>query len=359
MKIYLGPYGITDNSQLLKRGFEEMGIETRLTHIKLGKDKFFSDVDYYDLYYVSENYSKILFKRFSEFAKSLRKFDVFIFNFSTNFFNVFELKGRGIPVLQFLDIPLLKAMGKKVVILSLGDDLRSRPLLIEECKRKGLNAHAKYIEQDTLTPDFIALSEKNRKKAKIFNKYADLIFSRPNYAQLLTRPYETMWAGMDPNNVQFNIENNEEPIIVHAPSNQRLKGTTYIEKAITRLKNEGYKFKFILCRDMDNKEVRTLLSNSSIVIDQLIMPSYGLFAIESLCGGNIVLGSVVPGHNRFPEKIPIITTTPDTIYANLKKVLEDRDSWDGIMREGRKYAEKYHDYRRTARYMVDRIRKIM
>ncbi len=359
MKIYLGPYGITDNSQLLKRGFEEMGIETRLTYIKLGKDRFFSDREYYDLYHVSENYSDIVMKRFSEFVRSLRKYDVFIFNFSTNFFSVFELKGQGIPILQFLDMPLLKAMGKKIVILSLGDDLRSRPLLIEECRRNGLNVHAKYIEQDTLTNDFLAISKKNQKKAMRFNKYADLVFSRPNYAQFLTIPYETMWAGMDPENVKYKIANNEEPIIVHAPSNRKLKGTVYIEKAITRLKNEGYRFKFILCRNMSNKEVRMLLSNSSIVIDQLIMPSYGLFAIESLCGGNVVLGSVVPGHNRFPSKIPIISTTPDTIYSNLKKVLENRDTWKDTMQEGRKYAEKYHDYRRTAKYMVDKIKEIM
>ncbi len=359
MKIYLGPYGITDNSQLLKRGFEEMGIETKLTFIKLGKDRFFSERDHYDMYYVSDNYSNIILKRIFEFAKSLRKFDVFIFNFSTNFFNVLELNGQGIPILQFLDIPILKAMGKKIVILSLGDDLRSRPLLIEECRRNGLNIHAKYIEKDTLTPDFITLSEKNRKKAKIINKYADLIFSRPNYAQFLTRSYETMWAGMDPKNVQFNIANVDEPIIVHAPSNPRLKGTSYIEKTITRLKNEGYKFKFILCRNMDNKEVRALLANSSIVIDQLIMPSYGLFAIESLCAGNIVLGSAVPGHNRFPENIPIITSTPETIYTNLKKVLDDRDIWEITMSEGRKYAENYHDYRNTAKDMLDKIKTIL
>ena len=45
----------------------------------------------------------------------------------------------------------------------------------------------------------------------------------------------------------------------------------------------------------------------------------------------------------------MIPTTPDTVYKDLKKVLDDRENWEDIMLRGRKYVEKHHDYRKTAR----------
>jgi glycosyltransferase involved in cell wall biosynthesis len=136
-----------------------------------------------------------------------------------------------------------------------------------------------------------------------------------------------------------------------------MKGTTYIENALNRLQKENYKFKFVLCENMNNNEVRRLLSESTIVIDQLILPGYGLFAVEAMASGNVVLGSTVPGVNEIPKEIPIIPTTPDDIYENLKRVLTARETWKNLILKGREYVERHHDYRKTSKNILEIIKK--
>ena len=354
MNIYIGPKELTDQAKLLKKGFQEQGVHTRLTRIRKGNPRFFSNEEEYDFYYVSDNYTKVNLKKMSEFFTSFLKYDVFVFHFCTTFFSGINPNSGKIPILNYLDLPILKAMGKKIVMISLGDDLRSRPRFVEECKEAGLAQHAKYLKKDWL-PNSPGLSEINKKKAQIINRYADLIFARPNSAQLITRPYELIWICIDLDDVQFNIAEKNKPLLLHAPSVRYVKGTPYLEEAIDRLRKEGHQFEFVLCENLNNVEVRRLLGRSSILVDQLISPGYGLLALEGMATGNIVLGSAVPGYNGFSMDLPIITTTPDTIYDNLKKVLTNRRDWTDIMVKGREYVERYHDYRKTSKDMLEKI----
>jgi hypothetical protein len=70
---------------------------------------------------------------------------------------------------------------------------------------------------------------------------------------------------------------------------------------------------------MDNEEVRKKLADAEIVVDQLLGRGHGLFAVEAMASGNVVLGGAIASYGRYPKSLPIITTTPDTIYENLKK----------------------------------------
>ena len=358
MKIYIGPYGITDNAKLLKRGFQEMGVDTRLTYIRSGSDPFFSNKDDYDLHYTSENQTKVLMKRMAEFFYALRNYDVFIFNFCVSFFNVFELMGINSIHVQYYDLPILKALRKKIIFIVLGDDLRSRPIFVEECRKFGFEENADYLRKYWL-PGNENMVRENVEKAKMVNKYADLIFAVRDCAQLLTRPYDHIWLGIDLASMRFNISSREIPLIVHAPSNRVIKGTVFIEDTVERLKVEGYEFDFVLCQNMDNEEVRELLSESSIVIDQVLAPAHGLFAIEAMAAGNVILSAATPAFNNLPDELPIITSTPKNLYDNLKEMLEDKTSWKKIMKKGRKYVEKHHDYRKTSRDMLEKIRTIV
>jgi len=356
MKIYIGPYGISDIAVQLNRGLQEQGVKTRFTSIRKGKNPFFFNKDRYDLYYTSDNHMNVMLKKMREFISSCTKYDVFIFTFCVSFGSSLQFGDYRSSILSYFDLPLLKAMGKKIVFIVLGTDLRSIPILIKECEESGLKQHAKYLKKDML-PNLPALSDENIKKAKMINKYGDIIFTRSEAAQLLSRPHELIWLGIDLDNFKFNISKSKEPLVIHAASRRFMKGTTYIENALNRLQKENYKFKFVLCENMNNNEVRRLLSESTIVIDQLILPGYGLFAVEAMASGNVVLGSTVPGVNEIPKEIPIIPTTPDDIYENLKRVLTARETWKNLILKGREYVERHHDYRKTSKNILEIIKK--
>ena len=347
INIYIGPTEMHDLGKIYKKGFQANGVkDTRLVSISMNENPFFTHDEMYDKRFRSNNQARVALERLKEFSTSLRAYDVFIFLFCRTFFNVFELGDHKMPFLHHLDLALLRLLGKKIIMVPLGSDIRSYPKYIEECRSQRLENLANYMEKDWL-PNVPDLADKNRKLAKISERYANIIYAQSNYAQFLTRRYEYCWLPMDLEEFRYNIPVNERPVIVHAPSKRYIKGTDYIISAVRRLKNEGYDFKFVLCEKMKNEKVRELLSSSDIVIDQLLGYSHGLFALEAMACGNIVLGGAISGYKGLPPEIPIITSNPETIYENLKNVLHDREKWNKLYPSGREYIEKYHDYRKV------------
>ena len=160
---------------------------------------------------------------------------------------------------------------------------------------------------------------------------------------------------MDLGKYKYRFKATDEPIVVHAPSYRAVKGTKYVERAVKRLKKEGYKFKFQLFEDLPNKQLLQKLRRSEIVIDQLLLPGYGVLGIEGMATGNLVLASAMGGYNGFQEELPLLTTTPDTIYENLKSALEDEALRKEYSEKGRAYVEKMHEYRNVARRFLKDI----
>ena len=178
---------------------------------------------------------------------------------------------------------------------------------------------------------------------RMVEKYVDHIISYPDCSQLLTRDYTTNFFPLDIQNIKYNNVINTKPIVVHAPTHDEYKGTSFILKAIERLKDEGYEFDFRLFRNTPNAEVRETLTTADIAIDQLFAFSASVFALESMAAGCTVLGGNNPEFSGFPRELPIIHTDPDNIYDNLKMVLEHPDMRLELGERGREYVEKYHD----------------
>lgn len=281
---------------------------------------------------------------FKEFLRSLPH-DIFVFNYSTSFFSTF-FRSRQLDI-AYADLALLKSLGKKIVIISNGDDLRSYTGLIKELERAGLSSHAHYLQKEVrIDPAREALVQK---RARVIEKYADYIFAKPDRAQHLTKQYFITWPGFDLRTVQYRTRQSDTPLIIHAPSYRLIKGTGYVLKAVRKLEREGYSFKFLLCENMPNHVLRKRLTDSEIVIDQLLLPGYGLVSIEGMAGGNAVVGGAVPGFNGFPDELPIVQTTPKTIYENLKLLLEDPALRAELAEKGRKYVEAYHEYKKVTK----------
>jgi len=350
-KIFIGIIESGDVALRLSQGLRELGYEVTCVVNDQSKLKYQG----YDRYIRNKNKLFYLNDIIKEFIKNFSSHDVYIFTFSSSFFSAF-LYQRCARRLAYIDVPILKVMGKKIIFISLGSDLRSYPLLITELVRDGLNSHAKYIEKELVN---LPLAKEQdlilRYKARIIEKYGDHIFAKPDRAQYLTRNYHLYWPPFDLNVINFKMNQSEEPLILHAPTNRAIKGTKYILNAIKRLEGEGYKFQFQLCENMDKDILRIKLEESEIIIDQLLLPGYGLFSIEGMASGNIVLGSAVPGYNGFPNDLPILTSTPDNIYNNLKRVLDDPALRMMFAKKGRIYVEKHHDYKLVTLEFINKI----
>lgn len=140
-----------------------------------------------------------------------------------------------------------------------------------------------------------------------------------------------------------------KPLIVHAPSNRQIKGSDYIEKAIDEL-SRNYEFDYISIEGQSQVEAYSVYKKADIIIDQLLIGAYGVFALEGMALGKPVIAYIsddVAG--SYPEGLPIVNASIDTIKSQIEKLLLDAKLRYDIGVAGRKYVEDYHDCRKIAK----------
>ena len=226
----------------------------------------------------------------------------------------------------------------------IGSDIRHYELFEAAAKK----AEVKYYFG--MYDDRKKLSNLKAKKRMIrrVERYADYIISYPYMSQLLTRQYYTIFVPVDIQNIRYNNTPNPRPIVVHAPSDDIKKGTSYVVEAVQQLKKEGYNSDFHLFQNTPNKVVRETLANADIAVDQLFGHAAGVFGVEAMAAGCAVLGGNIPEFSGRPQELPVVHTDPDNIYQNLKMLLESPKLRRDLGAKGRKYVEKYHDSRKVA-----------
>lgn len=149
-------------------------------------------------------------------------------------------------------------------------------------------------------------------------------------------------------------QKNNAVTIIHAPTRRGLKGTEYIIPVIEKLKNEGHSINFILVENRPHHEALEIFQSADIVIDDILQGPYGILAIECMALGKPVLDFI---HDSFVHNypgLPIVNTNPDTLYNNLKKLIECPEYRVSLGEMGREYVEKNHD----SKVIVSQMMKI-
>lgn len=143
------------------------------------------------------------------------------------------------------------------------------------------------------------------------------------------------------------------PLIVHAPSKRGVKGSEYVERALQRL-SEVYDFDFALVENVTQVEAFEIYKRADIIIDQLFIGSYGVFALEAMALGKPVITYLRPDLlDSFPESLPILSANIDNLGDVVADLLERPGERARIGRRGREYVETYHDYRKVASLLAD------
>jgi hypothetical protein len=132
-------------------------------------------------------------------------------------------------------------------------------------------------------------------------------------------------------------------LIAHAPNHAHFKGSHYLEAVIDRLWSEGHTIRYVKVQGVPNAEVIRLFGEADIVADQLIGGAYGYTALEGMARSKPVLTYVrSPDLVEAADECPLINTTPDTLEAVLRWLLDNRDRLPQIGAQGRAYVERWH-----------------
>jgi glycosyltransferase involved in cell wall biosynthesis len=144
------------------------------------------------------------------------------------------------------------------------------------------------------------------------------------------------------------------PLIAHMPSDPAVKGPALIEAILKRL-SSTHPFECRSVRQITPHEVQRLLRESTIVIDQVVIGVYGMLAIETMACARPVVSYLREDLRRYyPEDLPVINATIDSLEEVLSELLRDPHRLAGIGRAGRRYVRKYHDCTKVA-HLLERI----
>jgi glycosyltransferase involved in cell wall biosynthesis len=318
-------------------------------------------------------------KRWALLWRALRDFDIVHFNFGQTILPSL-LAGEGsvgrryavclrrlyhlyASLLNMTDLNLLQRAGKGIVVTFQGNDARQGDYSLENFKI----SIAQNVAQTYYTAQSDALKRRIISK---FARYADRIFYlNPDLAYLLPPqaaflPYGhidlRVWR---PSPVMKPVP--ERPTLVHAPSHRAAKGTSHVLEAVKRLQHEGVAFDFILVEGVPQSEARLLYERADILVEQFLVGWYGGLAVELMALGKPVICYIregdlkfIPTHMR--KELPIVNSTPTTLYPVLKELLTVRKhEIPEIGRRSRAYVERWHDPLRIAARLRDEYQAII
>ena len=157
------------------------------------------------------------------------------------------------------------------------------------------------------------------------------------------------------------LETSEDPIkVVHIPSKRNTKGSAFVLNAFEKLneiKVSGKRlFECMLLEDLNHAECLRVIAEADIYLDQLLIGSYGVAALEAMSLNTLCLCYLNPiVAEEYPKNLPLVQVDKDNLIEVLKAIALERESYAKRARSGRKFVECYHEYKKLSLYAYKQI----
>lgn len=239
------------------------------------------------------------------FVYALFRYDCFIYIYGNGIF----FHNRYLRKIEEVEFFILKLFRKKMVMWLCGSD--SRPLYCN-----GANYYSDIEKIYSITREKAA-------KIKMLEKYMDLIDYSPS-SHFHTKPYlifNCIGIPVDiKEKVRIDKKNVDKVRILHAPSDQKAKGTVIVRNIVKEMQEEGYDFEYMEVSGLPHRVVLEKMAMSDIVVDQVYSdtPMAG-FATEAAINGVPV---VVGGYYAEVYKKVLPDPIAPTVYCNPEELKE-------------------------------------
>jgi len=245
---------------------------------------------------------------------------------------------RNFDVFHFhagLTLPLLKARGKGIVFQSWGSDLRRRnasevsylrsagAVIVGSYLTRRLSPRGPWPEYDVVPPALVL----------------------DDWQPSPTEPGETLR-------------------IAHAPSKRAVKGTEAVLAAVESLRRRGAPVELDLIEGVPNAEARLRYAAADVVIDQLRVGWYGMFAIESMALAKPVVvhldeEAAAETEEAFGLELPLVRADESSLEDVLAGLVEVRAELPELGRRSREYVERVHSHTAVARRVLEIYERVM
>jgi len=333
MRVLHAPAEIAGQATILARALRDLGVEAHSLAYNPGFPQYRPDeMKPYDALPVLPRYAGYV----GSLLKHAGRYDVYHFHF-----------GRTLIPPHNPDLPLYRAMGKKVVFHYHGCDVRNRAHML------ATHTHATCTECDP----FCNPARQKRVLASA-RRFADAeVVSTPDLLESVPRAHHLPVA-VDLTQYPFAPRSGAPKLVLHAPTHRLIKGTRYVEQAYDALRGSFPGVRFVTVERLPWSELRDRMAGADVVVDQLFMGWYGMVAVEAMAMGKPVLCFVRPDFEPRLSDCPIVRCTKEDLAERLAGLLAADARRRALGEAGRLYAEREHAAPRIARRLLELYRAI-
>lgn len=329
MKVLHAPSEIAGQTSILARALREIGVEawSLATNPTFAAHRV-DEMRPYDARGALPRYAGYL----GLTAKHLLRWDVYHFHF-----------GRTLIPPHNFDLPLYRALGKRIVFHYHGCDIRNRAHML------ATHVHSTCAE---CSPPF-CIPARQKRILREAAKYADAeLVSTPDLLESAPRARQVHVAVWLPDYTPQPFR--ETPrLVLHAPTNRGIKGTRYVERAFEALRPKFPGVEFRVVEKLDWAALRVAMGECDVFVDQLQMGWYGMVSAEAMALGRPTMAYIRPDFEARLGDGPIVRTGVETLAADLEALLRDAPRRRELGERSRAYVEREHDARVIARRLVE------
>ena len=143
--------------------------------------------------------------------------------------------------------------------------------------------------------------------------------------------------------------------VLHAPSVGWKKGSSYILPVLEKMKAQGLPLELLYISGVEPEEAKRLYAYADVVVDQVSIGTFGLFAIEMMCWETPVLVYHTPFHDRTRDYPPVLkVNTQQDLEQMLERAIAMKATGElaEIGRQSRRWALEHTDVRPTITELV-------
>lgn len=272
---------------------------------------------------------------FMALSRALGQYDVFHYFFDGGLLQRTALK--------WIEFPLLRLAGKRLVLMPYGSDSFVYDLVQDQGWR-----HALMINY----PDAGYRAGAIQSFIRYGSRWADCVVGCLVHTVNLPRVdvLPLTWYPIDVERLQPVAPATAGPVrIGHAPNHRGPKGTDFLLRAVDRLRANGHEIDLVLIEKVPNARAIEMIASVDIFVDQLIF-GYALAALEGMALGKVVVTGYdlnAPEYRAFSRysflrECPAAPASPETIYEVLADLIARRAQWPMIGAATRAFAEQRH-----------------
>ena len=325
MRVLHSPVNVAGGPGAISAGLRELGVESTL--LVFNERPFERGFDVNLELRDTSRASSIVFnlpKQLRALAWALPRFEVFHFH-------------AGLTLApQRITLPLLRARRKGIVFQSWGSDLRGREA-----------SEVSYLRSSGAVIVGSYLTRRLAPRGPVAG-----VRRRPSGDRACATGSPRRWSPGDVLRV------------AHAPSKRAVKGTEAVLAAVESLRERGAPIELDLIEGVPNREARLRYAAADVVVDQLRVGWYGMFAIESMALAKPVVvhldeQGAAETEEAFGLELPLVRADEPSLESVLADLVERRAELPELGRRSRAYVERVHAHTAVARRVLEIYERVM